>query len=117
MGYPRGAVTVPREPRSVAFLAGRLAFPRGGRYPPYTFAWENDPTIATRPVCPPSNANYSAKVSDVGAVGEIQRQRETAQLPLRANVLTCPDGGPSPSTSTAAPEGDGVVRTRASEGV
>ena len=75
-----------------------------GGYPPYTFKWDDGSISATRKVCPTSTTSYSVKVTDTGTVGELARAPETMQVPLTANVIACPDGGPS----DAAP-GDGSV--------
>jgi hypothetical protein len=75
-----------------------VAVPTGG-YPPYTFAWENGSTSATRQVCPTASTSYSVKVTDTGTSGELERPAETVQVPLAANVLACPDGGISDASA------------------
>jgi hypothetical protein len=74
-----------------------VAVPTGGQAP-YTFAWDNGSTSAARHVCPTSSTNYSVKVTDTGTFGELARPPETVQVPLTANVIACPDGGPAPAT-------------------
>jgi hypothetical protein len=64
-----------------------------GGYPPYTFAWDDGPTNATRQVCPTSTTAYSVKVTDTGSASEFPRPPESVQVGLAANVLACPDGG------------------------
>jgi len=61
-----------------------------GGYAPYTFKWDDGTTNATRQVCPASSTNYSVKVTDTGTSGELARAPETVQVPLTADVLTCP---------------------------
>ena len=99
----RGAVTV-------TFVTLQ-AVGTGGN-PPYTFAWENGSTSATREVCPTSSTKYSVNVSDTGAVGEIQRQPDTVQVPLAANVLTCPDGGTLDAGAVACPPDAAAIEPR-----
>jgi hypothetical protein len=64
-----------------------------GGNPPYTFAWDDGSTNATRQVCPTSNATYRVTVTDTGTSGEIARPPETAAASLAASLLTCPDAG------------------------
>jgi hypothetical protein len=64
-----------------------------GGNPPYTFAWEDGSTNAQREVCPTASTNYRVKVADTGSTGEIARAPETVEVPLTADVLSCPDGG------------------------
>jgi hypothetical protein len=66
-----------------------------GGNPPYTFSWDDGSTAATRSVCPTSTTSYSVKVTDTAGGGELGRPAETAQAVLTADVLSCPDGGPS----------------------
>ncbi|MGH7438016.1 MAG: hypothetical protein ACRENE_20230 [Polyangiaceae bacterium] len=70
-----------------------------GGNPPYTFSWSDGFTAATRSVCPTSTTSYSVTVTDTGGGGELGRPAETAKASVRADVLSCPDGG--------APDGDG----------
>lgn len=69
-----------------------VAVPTGGQKP-YTFKWENGSTSASRHVCPASSTSYSVKVTDTGTSGELARAAQTVQVPLEANVISCPDGG------------------------
>jgi hypothetical protein len=64
-----------------------------GGHPPYTFAWDDGSTNSTRQVCPEADTSYRVKVMDTATVGEFPRPAQTAQAPLNANVLACPDGG------------------------
>ncbi len=64
-----------------------------GGHPPYTFAWDDGSSTATRNVCPKSDASYSVKVSDTGSTGEFPRPPATVMVPLAAHVIACPDGG------------------------
>jgi hypothetical protein len=64
-----------------------------GGYPPYTFAWDDGSTSATRKVCPTSSTSYRVTVTDTGTSGEFSRGPETVQVSLPANVIACPDGG------------------------
>ncbi len=64
-----------------------------GGHPPYTFKWDNGSTNASRQVCSASSTNYSVKVTDTGTTGEFARPAQTVQVPLAADVLSCPDGG------------------------
>jgi hypothetical protein len=66
-----------------------------GGHPPYTFAWDDGWTNATRRVCPTSDTNYQVKVSDAGSSGELTRPAQTVEVPLTADVIACPDGGTS----------------------
>jgi hypothetical protein len=78
------------------------AVPTGG-HPPYTFAWDDGSTSATRRVCPTSTTNYYVKVTDSALTGEISQPAETVKVPLTADVLACLDG--------AAALGDGGCGT------
>jgi hypothetical protein len=69
-----------------------VAVPTGGNAP-YTFEWDDGSTSASRHVCPTSSTNYDVKVTDTGTSGELARPAETVQVPLKANVSACPDGG------------------------
>jgi hypothetical protein len=71
------------------------AVPTGG-HPPYTFAWDDGSTNATRRVCPTATTNYHVKVTDTGSTGELAQPSESVQVPLTADVLACPDGSASP---------------------
>jgi hypothetical protein len=64
-----------------------------GGQPPYTFAWDDGSTSASRQVCPASSTNYFVKVTDTATVGELARAAQTVQVPLTADVLACPEGG------------------------
>lgn len=64
-----------------------------GGCPPYTFKWGDGSTAATRQVCPTSTTTYDVKVTDTGTVGEVPRPPQTVEVPLTADVLSCPDGG------------------------
>jgi hypothetical protein len=64
-----------------------------GGHPPYTFAWDDGSTTASRHVCPTSDASYHVKVSDTATTGEFPRAAQSVQVPLTADVLACPDGG------------------------
>ena len=69
-----------------------------GGHPPYTFAWDNGSSSATRQVCPTSDASYHVKVTDTGNTGEVPTPAETVEVPLEANVIACPDASaPGPS--------------------
>jgi hypothetical protein len=87
------------------------AFGTGG-YPPYTYAWDDGSTSATRRVCPTSSANYSVKVTDSGTAGEVARPAQTVQVPLTADVLTCPDAGLLVACSDGGTLGPGVLSGR-----
>ncbi len=67
-----------------------------GGHPPYTFAWDDGSTSASRMVCPTSSTRYAVKVTDTGSSGELTRPAQTVQVPLTADVLACPDGGSAP---------------------
>src|ERR1700722_15221218 len=74
-----------------------------GGHPPYTFAWDDGSTSASRQLCPTSDASYHVKVSDTATTGEFPRAAQSVQVPLTADVLgSCPDG----STSDAGMGGD-----------
>jgi hypothetical protein len=64
-----------------------------GGNPPYTYAWDDGITSASRHVCPTVSASYYLTVSDTGTSGEFARAPETAQASLTAEVIACPDGG------------------------
>jgi hypothetical protein len=64
-----------------------------GGQPPYTFAWDDGSTSASRQVCPSSSTRYVVKVTDTATVGELARAGQTVQVPLTADVIACPDGG------------------------
>ena len=67
-----------------------------GGHPPYTFAWDDGSTSASRMVCPTASTSYAVKVTDTGSSGELARAAQTVQVPLTADVLACPDGGAAP---------------------
>jgi hypothetical protein len=84
-----------------------------GGNPPYSFAWSDGSTSATRHVCPATTTTYSVKVTDTATSGEFARAAESVKVGLAANVLACPDGGAAdsgasgacpPDASTIAPE-------------
>jgi hypothetical protein len=64
-----------------------------GGHAPYTFAWEDGSTNATRQICPAANASYTVKVTDTATTGEFAQPAETVQVPLAANVLACSEAG------------------------
>jgi hypothetical protein len=64
-----------------------------GGHPPYTFAWDDGSSSASRQVCPTSSTSYHVKVTDTGVAGELAQPAETVQVPLTANVIACPDAG------------------------
>jgi hypothetical protein len=66
-----------------------------GGHPPYTFAWDDGTTAATRQLCPTANTTYSVNVTDTGETSEVPRPSETARASVTADVLECPDGGSS----------------------
>ena len=70
-----------------------------GGYPPYSFKWDDGSTSATRKVCPTSSTSYNVRVTDTGTSGELARSAETVQVPLAANVISCPDGGISDASA------------------
>jgi hypothetical protein len=74
-----------------------------GGHAPYTFAWDDGSTRATRRVCPASNASYQVKVTDTGVTGEVPRPPETVQVPLAAKVIACPDAGTVDAAVDASP--------------
>jgi hypothetical protein len=74
-----------------------------GGYGPYTFAWDDGSTSASRHVCPTASTNYSVKVTDSGSSGEFARAAETVQVPLPAHVIACPDGGTLSGDAGVAP--------------
>jgi hypothetical protein len=108
----RGAVTVTFVTLNCSGDCATVQAVGTGGNPPYTFAWENGSTSATREVCPTSSTKYSVNVSDTGAVGEIQRQPDTVQVPLAANVLTCPDGGTLDAGAVACPPDAAAIEPR-----
>ncbi len=66
-----------------------------GGYPPYTFAWDDGSTHATRQVCPAASTSYNVKVTDTGTSGELARPAQSVDVPLSANVIACSDAGPT----------------------
>jgi hypothetical protein len=64
-----------------------------GGYPPYAFQWDDGSTSASRRVCPTASTSYDVNVTDTGTSGELARPAQTVHVPLKANVITCPDGG------------------------
>jgi hypothetical protein len=72
-----------------------------GGYPPYTVAWDDGSTSATRQVCPTCGTNYQVTVTDTETTGELARQPETAKASLTADVIACPDGGTEDAGSGA----------------
>lgn len=64
-----------------------------GGHPPYTYAWDDGTTSASRQVCPTASTSYGVQVTDTGSTGEFARPAETVHVPLTADVLACPDGG------------------------
>jgi hypothetical protein len=73
-----------------------------GGNPPYTFAWEDGSTRATRQVCPSSSTRYSVKVTDTGSTGELARAPQTAGAQVTADVLTCPSPDAGGDSGTCA---------------
>jgi hypothetical protein len=69
-----------------------VAVATGGQAP-YTYEWDDGSTTAARRVCPTSSTTYQVKATDTGTSGELARPAETVEVPLKANVLACPDGG------------------------
>jgi hypothetical protein len=71
---------------------------------PFTFAWEDGSTSASRHVCPTANTDYRVTVTDTGVgSGEFRQPASTAEASLRANVLDCsrpPDAGTAEPTGT-----------------
>jgi hypothetical protein len=80
-----------------------------GGYPPYTFAWEDGSSGASRRVCPTSTASYRVTVTDKGTSGEFARPAESVQVPLSANVLACTDGGAGGALCIANPSFEGTA--------
>ncbi|MGH7438687.1 MAG: hypothetical protein ACRENE_23615 [Polyangiaceae bacterium] len=76
-----------------------------GGTPPYTYAWEDGSTSATRQVCPLSSTSYRVSVTDTGTSGELARAPQTAQASLDAHVTACPDGGGNPDGGVAPDAG------------
>ena len=64
-----------------------------GGHPPYTFKWDDGSTNPSRRVCPTSTTSYLLNASDTGTTGEVPRPAQTVEVPLTADVLSCPDGG------------------------
>jgi hypothetical protein len=64
-----------------------------GGHPPYSFAWDDGPTGATRTVCPTSTRSYALTVTDTGLTGDLVRPSATADASLTANVIACPEAG------------------------
>jgi hypothetical protein len=73
-----------------------------GGHPPYTFAWDDGTTGATRRLCPSSSATYDVAVTDTATTGEIARAASTAHASVTADVLACPDAGSPPDASPDA---------------
>jgi hypothetical protein len=71
-----------------------VAVASGGNAP-YSFSWDDGSMSASRTVCPTSSTSYSVKVTDTGTTGELARAPESVRVPLKANVIACPDGGTS----------------------
>jgi SprB repeat len=72
-----------------------VAVASGGQ-PPYTYAWDDGSTSASRTVCPTANTNYELTVTDTATTGELTTPAETVHVPLTANVIACPDSGGAP---------------------
>jgi hypothetical protein len=68
------------------------AVPIGGNRP-YTFAWDNGSTSATRHVCPASTTAFHVDVTDTATTGEFPTPAETVRASLTANVIACPEAG------------------------
>ncbi len=75
-----------------------------GGNPPYTFAWSDGLTSATREVCPASTTRYHVTVTDTAMTGEFATPAASAQASLTADVLACPDGGAG--SADAGPSGE-----------
>lgn len=78
-----------------------------GGHPPYTYAWDDGSTDPARTVCPTSNASFHITVTDTARTGEFASPASTVEVPLKAKVLACPDGGAA--GDGAAGESGGAV--------
>lgn len=78
---------------------------------PYSYAWDDGSTSATRRVCPAADVSYWVKVTDAGTTGEFTDPAQTVRVPLAASVLSCPDAGGAcvPGTYTGTWTGTGIV--------
>ncbi len=78
---------------------------------PYSYAWDDGSTSATRRVCPAADASYWVKVTDHGTTGDFTQPAQTVRVPLAANVLSCPDasGACVPGMYTGTWTGTGIV--------
>ncbi len=99
----QGAIAVKLITLSCAGECATVQAMGTGGNPPYSFAWENGSTNPVRQVCPNSSTSYSVKVTDKGATGEVPRPSQTAKASVTADVLACPDGGPSDAASPGVP--------------
>jgi hypothetical protein len=70
---------------------------------PYTFAWDDGSTSATRRVCPTADASYWVKVTDTATTGEISIPAQTVKASLTADVLACSDAAASSCDGGAGP--------------
>jgi hypothetical protein len=64
-----------------------------GGQPPYSFAWDDGSTSATRTFCPATDTTYRVTVHDTGKAGELGHAQQTAVATLAADVVACPDAG------------------------
>jgi hypothetical protein len=79
------------------------AVPTGGTAP-YTFAWSDGATGATRHVCPASTSTFHVDVTDAATTGEFPTPAETVGASLTANVIACPEAGlPGAGVSNCTP--------------
>jgi hypothetical protein len=70
---------------------------------PYTYAWEDGSTNATRRVCPDATASYWVNVTDTGISGEFPTPPQTVRAALTADVLACPDAATAGCDGGAGP--------------
>jgi len=76
--------------------------PTGG-HPPYTVAWDNGSSSATRQVCPTATTAYRVKVTDTGSAGEIPMPPQTVDASLTTDVLaSCPDASDTADADAAS---------------
>jgi hypothetical protein len=85
-----------------------LAVATGG-VGPYSYRWEDGSTDAARRVCSTSTTRYSVTATDSASSGEFGGAAETARATLTANVISCPDAGPSDGGSEFTPDAGSPV--------
>jgi hypothetical protein len=62
-----------------------------GGHPPYSYAWDDGTTNATRQVCPSSDSMFNVQATDTGTTGELAMGPQTASASVTVDVTACPE--------------------------